>query len=568
MSTHSALPSTSPTSELELESSDVLRIRNDAGVIDRAALYSALEDEVDDAEAYALPPDVIEALADARRHATHTSYHTVTRDPSDATAAISCDTLLRWKLEDAISTIRLHIAANTLPDWYVDLARELERTRELLAAEEQGREQFTFAIEAVHNAPWRTLFTLLQDFHVTLPGMCIGDALIAEEEILRALGRRFTPRRAELLWQRSMPNEDVGLLASDGTLNPLVAAHVDLSTTYDIAGWLARGEVGDIVADYGLGKTFLALDVLLSIAFGMPWRGRAVQQQPVMYLCYEAPVGALLRVAAWLAHHGILPREFTSAQLDAAIAGRFVFVRASALTIDDTEFVRRVKKTCDRYSIGVLCFDTYGKAIGSLKENDAETPHVVARALDQIGRTALLLKHTGLGDQTRARGSSAQPQDGDFTFVIKGDQADFEAGKPVKIYSTKRKNDSKPESQFFRIEPVDFVLDGKVHSSRVAVMAEAIEARSARTEPLRARLFRRILNEGSTGLTARGTRTVGGTGRDIDGEVEVLLQCGAIQDVGTEKARKYIAVAGYGIVDSEVVETDGLNLGSAVQEEV
>lgn len=54
----------------------------------------------------------------------------------------------------------------------------------------------------------------------------------------------------------------------------------------------------------GVGKSFLALDLSLSIATGQPWYGRPVKPGKVLYVATEGIWGFPRRLSAWERHHG------------------------------------------------------------------------------------------------------------------------------------------------------------------------------------------------------------------------------------------------------------------------
>jgi predicted ribonuclease YlaK len=76
------------------------------------------------------------------------------------------------------------------------------------------------------------------------------------------------------------------------------------------ARWLINKlfEIAAFVVLYGRsgeGKTFLALDLALCIAFGIPWNERPVIQGPVVYIVGEGSRGVRQRVVAWMREHNV-----------------------------------------------------------------------------------------------------------------------------------------------------------------------------------------------------------------------------------------------------------------------
>jgi hypothetical protein len=60
-----------------------------------------------------------------------------------------------------------------------------------------------------------------------------------------------------------------------------------------------RGELVEIHGQPNGGKTFLALDIALSVAAGLEWCGRKVEQGSVIYIAAEGVSGLAPRVQAW-----------------------------------------------------------------------------------------------------------------------------------------------------------------------------------------------------------------------------------------------------------------------------
>lgn len=68
---------------------------------------------------------------------------------------------------------------------------------------------------------------------------------------------------------------------------------------------LPRGDVGAIFGESGAGKSFFALDLVMAIAQGSPWRGHDVRQGTVAYIVAEGAGGFTVRLRAYAEHHGV-----------------------------------------------------------------------------------------------------------------------------------------------------------------------------------------------------------------------------------------------------------------------
>src|SRR5438874_4335197 len=74
--------------------------------------------------------------------------------------------------------------------------------------------------------------------------------------------------------------------------------------------WLIESLIGlnTLVVLYGQpasGKSFVALDMALSIASGQPWHSHGVEKKAVIYVVGEGGRGLAARVEAWLKLRGI-----------------------------------------------------------------------------------------------------------------------------------------------------------------------------------------------------------------------------------------------------------------------
>ena len=73
-----------------------------------------------------------------------------------------------------------------------------------------------------------------------------------------------------------------------------------------IAGVLEAGSVSMLYGVSGTGKTFIGLDVALSVSHGIYWQGRKVQQGTVWYINTEGKRGLKKRLQAWYKEHEAL----------------------------------------------------------------------------------------------------------------------------------------------------------------------------------------------------------------------------------------------------------------------
>jgi len=148
-------------------------------------------------------------------------------------------------------------------------------------------------------------------------------------------------------------------------------------------------------------KSFMALDMGLSIASGLPWQGVDVPQAgPVVYVAGEGFRGLSRRIKAWLlAHH------MTGEGLPFHVASEAVqfldpaSVEAATSAIADLAEHPRL-----------IVIDTLARCFGA-DENSTQDMSAFIAALDRLrarfGCAVLVVHHSGLAEQNRARGASA-----------------------------------------------------------------------------------------------------------------------------------------------------------------
>ncbi len=148
-------------------------------------------------------------------------------------------------------------------------------------------------------------------------------------------------------------------------------------------------------------KSFVALDMGLSIASGLPWHGVDVPQPgPVVYVAGEGFRGLSRRIKAWLrAHH------LTGEGLPFHVASEAVQLLDPASVEAATSAIAAL---AERPRLIVV--DTLARCYGG-DENSTEDMSAFIAALDRLrarfGCAVLVVHHSGLAERDRARGASA-----------------------------------------------------------------------------------------------------------------------------------------------------------------
>ncbi|HVE91937.1 MAG TPA: AAA family ATPase [Actinomycetota bacterium] len=144
-------------------------------------------------------------------------------------------------------------------------------------------------------------------------------------------------------------------------------------------------------------KSFLALDVALSVASGCDWQGRETRQGPVLYIAAEGVSGFYPRIQAWLT-----VRPSTDLR-----AFRLV---PRALNLLDRADRDTLLECAEELEPRLLVVDTLARCMVGANENDTAPMGRVVEALDEVRRrheTASLAVHHTTKDGGWARGSGA-----------------------------------------------------------------------------------------------------------------------------------------------------------------
>lgn len=223
---------------------------------------------------------------------------------------------------------------------------------------------------------------------------------------------------------------------------------------YLVEEMLYRDGLAVIFGAPGAAKSFLALDIALSLVTGRPWRdqkltGRDNGPGVVHYVMAEGRSHNRRRTLAWLAHHGATRED---------IRGRFFpFPQGVMLTeAGVASYLERVRL----HKPDLIILDTKNLMFAG-RENAGEdygrminVLHMIRRAADEVGCAVVLIDHSGLGDDSRVRGSNAQLGGIDTEIMVeKGD----EGLRVAHVTRDKGAPEGAPAEWCFRLAQVDTV---------------------------------------------------------------------------------------------------------------
>lgn len=217
--------------------------------------------------------------------------------------------------------------------------------------------------------------------------------------------------------------------------------------------WLLKGylEAQSLACLFGVSgsmKTFLAIDMGLTIASGISWHGVSTPHPgPVIYIAGEGQRGLSRRVKAWLEAHEMRPGDVP------------FFVASTGIQVRDpesmAETISAIKTLCSQYgNPSLIILDTLARSFGPGDENSTADMSGFVASLDSLredfGCAVLVVHHTGLSERERARGAYA------FTAALDWSYRLDICGDTRVLTCTKSKDFEPPDDLVF--EPVSTAI--------------------------------------------------------------------------------------------------------------
>ena len=212
-----------------------------------------------------------------------------------------------------------------------------------------------------------------------------------------------------------------------------------------VDGMLPEDSFVTLFGPPGATKSFWALDAALSIAAGVPFHGRDVDQGTVLYLVGEGLRGVAWRVQAWLEAHPEVDQE--------TLHKHFIIIPTTVRLLEGHEREMLRNTAADLENLKLVVVDTWARALTGGDENSAGDAGTAIEALEEIrrkhGNSSLVIHHTG-NEGSRERGSTALRGASDTSLRMFHDPAN----NMSKLECMKMKDGTKFPMTQYRLAPV------------------------------------------------------------------------------------------------------------------
>jgi hypothetical protein len=174
-------------------------------------------------------------------------------------------------------------------------------------------------------------------------------------------------------------------------LRPIPPALVD--------GMIGAQSLAVVTGEPKVGKSFLAVHLMMSVAVGSPFFGRRVTRGPVVYVAAEGIIHMPKRIDAWKLAHNATGRAGVH-----FLSGSVRFTEEA----DAANFLALLKTMPEAPVLVIV--DTLARAMAGSEESLGKDMGIVIRAAERIqrdiGAAVLFIHHPAKGEKTAPRGST------------------------------------------------------------------------------------------------------------------------------------------------------------------
>jgi hypothetical protein len=216
-------------------------------------------------------------------------------------------------------------------------------------------------------------------------------------------------------------------------------------------------------------KTFVAIDIAMSIATGHPWHGRPVKPGRVIYIAAEDESGVKMRMVGWRetrGKHENLPRPDVLIQRDGV----------SLATEEGEKLIQSILAVSEETKPVLIVIDTLQRTFGGANENQTQDMGQYILAADRLknatGANVMIIHHSGRNSD-RERGNVALRGACNTIFTVErsGDRITITNEAP----KGKQKNSAPAPDMHFLMKKVDFTYLGQEVSTLIPMLEDRPE---------------------------------------------------------------------------------------------
>ncbi len=305
---------------------------------------------------------------------------------------------------------------------------------------------------------------------------------------------------ATLISKTNFLNKETNLKPKLINHEPLKIYSVDELSQLPSQSWLVKGVIprtglGVIYGESGAGKTFITLDLALSISRGIHWNNNKVNTSiGVLYVSAEGGSAISKRLNAYSKFHKI-----DSSQLSLGVV-------TVGINLRDGDCYKVIDACKKREEIGqpfgMIILDTLNRTMGGGDENASkdmgEYISAVGKISDETNSFVLIVHHTGKDTKRGARGHSSLRAAVDTELELKSED-------DQKILTVTKSRDGETGAEFFyRLKTIDlgYDLDLEPITSCVVIPGNSIELSSRKPKPngkwqgIALQALRALINDG------------------------------------------------------------------------
>lgn len=258
------------------------------------------------------------------------------------------------------------------------------------------------------------------------------------------------------------------------------------AASWTIKHVLPQADLGVLFGESGSGKSFIALDMAVAIAQGLPWRGNKTKPGRVMFIAAEGSSGFSKRLEAYSEAHGLDKDTLNIGIIDAAPS-----------IIETKTVVALAKSILGQGGADLIFVDTLAQTIAGANENASEDiGKVIANCKGlkrATGAMVVLIHHAGKDSSKGARGWSGLRAAADVELEVS--RADHD-----RVMRVTKQKDGEDGTEFgFRLKSVHLGEDddGEAITSCIVEDAAVVPPSMRKKEPKGAieRLVLRVVEE-------------------------------------------------------------------------